>query len=531
MDKATSIYQTIDLFPATGSDPAAVGREMPNVKGGWPYQTAEALNELGPGAESQMSQADWEAVTQRLKAASVDSQMLSDSQQGAPLSYTIWELAWADRMNKFLTADERTELLSIAQEADLLSGIDSDMPDVYDVEVTVEALDILGGLDSGTSVAGTDLFSHRGDLCVADDDDSRTQVLTMSSIPSVESPCTAEQVDAAWRGLADAQVALTSASTDWSGDMNSAAILALEQSREMLWPSDTDRVSAVDLIFTNDARMISTMGTDAMLYLSQLQKTGFLMGKSVSLTDQQRQMAASEAVAGSDTASERLTGVNMAEALSAARALGMTVSLSPGFLASLHPLERIAVASAQGQDAASMEEWLTDVADTQFSAQEDRIAVLGVVSPVLLAAPESVACSSNGLQAVKAALGQSGTLDLQLSTVAMGMRIMERCGESVPADWRGTLLSSATDLYSSGQDMLSLSSIWEATRIRCAIDPSSADVGETVWPQMQTYVSPDGAAISPEGFLSLDATYEVLSIVTTTTAQCTDTGVMDARSL
>jgi len=522
------IYDTIRIIPGTDADPPMLAQDMPPVAITQPYQTALSLTDLGPDAQGQMSADDWATVTGRLRRAAEDGSLITGP-NSAPVAYTVWEMAWVDHMNDVFTQAQRDSLLQTANNTDLLGAVNADSPDVFDVYVAVSAYRMLGGLTNSVQTKASDLLEKMTMACRSTDVNGHLTTLAMAAMNPVNSPCTSEETDAAWQATAAGLLAMTHGATRLDTSLDTMSLLLLEESRVVLWPDELDRSKTVKTALANIAIASANPDTQPWIF-SCLQKAAFLIGETVRLADQQQHSSIMMAVFGSTPNEDQLRDTNIVMGLAAARAVGSTVSLPAEFVASLDPLNSLAAAYGRGDSLDSqMEQWIADIATQSSTAPPDQSTVLSVIAPILLTAPSTEACSSTGVNVVRSALADNGGLHLQPSTAALGIRVLERCGQSVPRSWRDQSLGNAKALESAGSHG-ELSFIWEATRVLCALEPDAARVGAQAWNYLQEYVYPEGGAIGPDGFVSLRSTYQLLSIVTTTKQECRDTGLLEARS-
>ena len=524
--ETAKIYDSIQAVPGTDDSPPMLSQAMPQVAIGQPYQTAVALTELGPDAQENMAASDWAAVTDRLRKAAEDARLVADQRNAGPPAYTIWEMAWADRMLGLFTPHQRDTLLHSAHS--LSSDSDTD-PNIYITYISASAYIMLDGLTVDVRNQASAMLENLAESCQAFGEDDLTLTLAMAALQPIPSPCTVGETDAAWQTIATDLLAKTDRTTHFDGSVNTFNLLLLEESRSALWPDDPSRAQAVRKILSNIASATATTDTPGWL-VSPLQKTAFLTGEEIHISDQMRSYAVKMAVSGSEPMLEQLRGASMTMGFTAARSVGVTTAVSAEFEATLDQLELLAV--AYGQDdvvGGRLEQWITDLSRKPVYSSVDQTARLNVIAPILLTVPKTVACASEGISVVRSALGDNGGLDLQPSAAALGIRVLDNCESPVPKSWRDQLLASAKALASAGSSDSDLDSIWESARIQCALDPKAAKVGSETWRDLHKYAYHEGGAINPAGFVSLRSTYQLLAIGTTTSKDCISTGLLEAR--
>jgi hypothetical protein len=534
-DSTTHLYDQVEPVTATALQPALLSVMMPPVTSGAPYQTALALTELGTDGMNQMSAEDWSVATARLTEATQDGGKTVESTNNAgPPAYTAYEMAWADRMNGLFSAHERNALRESALGSDPLGGIlASDEPDVFDIYVTVHGWIMLGGDLETVKQPTEDLALGMHALCdtgITASGDVNLRLLAMASFDGIDVPCRAEQVNEAWTAVAADLSKRTDGTERLEDSVNTLELLVLEQVRALMFLDDESKSVAVRSVVNDVAQVANGMGVDGQLFLNSLQKTAFLTGQEVRLDKDLLDAVVQMAVFGSNLQEEQFRGGSLAIPLADARALDVPIALPDEFLDALTVLERLAVAHGEGTGLTDETKVLINQvasADGGESSLEQG-DMLDTVAPIMLLARDGDACWEPGIRLVHDSLA-AGTAGLAPGTLALAVKLMEQCGTETDSSWRETALIAADGLMASSSDDVSLDYRWQATRVRCALEPDKAEVGPESWSAVQAFAHEKGGAVGSDGFLSLRSTHQVLSMVSTTVGQCKETGVLEPR--
>jgi len=120
---------------------------------------------------------------------------------------------------------------------------------------------------------------------------------------------------------------------------------------------------------------------------------------------------------------------------------------------------------------------------------------------------------------VESALSQESTMDARGALMAPAVRLMKLCQRDLPS----------TDLENNITGNVSGGTSWERASIICALDPTNVQIGSDLWSGMQTYVNPNGGA-NTHWSITFDATYALVSMITTTQDDCVSNGIVVPRS-
>jgi len=513
---------------------ASLNAMMPSATAVSLYSSAMALSALGPGARSKMSEADWDTIVGNFGKAAKDGTGLTDSSNAIPVSYVLWEMMLADRMNGILTEDQRASLARVVSSSDLTAKLIDHRPDIPDIYVTVDALRGLGALSAPVREQAAAFVAKLPSVCDVEPDSSDViYALELGALRDVASPCSEKQFSGTWDRYVAALLAASAPDQQKFDSDPCAAALWLAESLQLWWPDDQHRSNMLGQSMDNCVSRIRAgriNPTDSDGTIMRLQQGAFVLGKTLPDDGSSTQRLVEQAVRGTQYQQEQFQGVQMAQVLTGAAAVGADVSLTDGFVAGLSPLEYMAVMYGQGRgDDPSVEQKLRQVKLAADASQSDRNHAVGAVGALLLSLPQDAACASAGVSIIKQAFAPGDAEYMDQSSVALGVRALERCDEVPPAGARQAALSFANSIMSASGVSGDLDAQWRAQRVLCALDPEHATVGQDTWSGLQSFVNPEGGAVDSTGFASLYATYQLLSIVTTTPQECTDTGLLDPR--
>ncbi|MCL2785196.1 MAG: hypothetical protein FWD55_07150 [Propionibacteriaceae bacterium] len=510
-DTAT-LFRNITQTPRQGTEPPEfVWNFELNVA--YPYQTAALLNRLGPTAQSLMSDQDWQTTLGYLRQAIEDDSLIFDPGNAGGPAYAVWEMAWVDRLRNVFSDEEREALYVTSLLAEQVSdGTESDAI-ALDIYVTVMGMNMLGGvtneiLDKASAVLDTDEFD-----CAPQTDDGVFELLTVAA-SGVESRCSLDDIEAAWQAGVNRLTQITNGqdtvATAWE-------LLFLEEARAQWWPDDKARSATIRTIFDRMVTSVTSMGSQGVSLLTTLHKVAYLLGTTAPVIDANDTIE--RLVNPVFPVSERLVGApDLIFTLKAAATLGIELELTDDFMNSLTVMEKIAVAYGQGRVLDDeIESWLAELANQEELEPIDQFDLLDVVAPLLLVSTMNRACNSAGIQLIDQAVTAELDSYMRPVPIALAIRVIERCGYSVEPELRNAVAGQAES-----------ASIWDASRIKCAMTPNAVSVGQSIWPIMQPVVNPNGGAGS-KWSASFNLTYVVLALVTTKTNDCVKTGILEAR--
>ncbi|MDR2975417.1 MAG: hypothetical protein LBV00_12045 [Propionibacteriaceae bacterium] len=504
-----------------GEGPWIVGANLPALQAGSVHTTAVSLNALGEAGLSQFGFNQDQAVRYHITTALQHRQALAEQVLAA---YVSWELAWADRFDDVLSGGQKAVLARGTEGEALLN----DGADIADARVALAALRMLGQDPAGLiPTAQRIIDGARTTICQPElDGAGQFSFLAAASILGTHLPCPS-QLPAVWdEAVATLRQGIAAHA---AGDLGWVAslLLVMEEAREHHWPEDAGKRSVVrDLlaqvlaIFTVTDQNLLAPGDWATV-----QKLGHLTDTPIEVPTfaRQRLMALAQAGGGATVRQVGL-GAQAGMVLGDARILGLNPALPKGFPDGMGPVERLSVFAAQGQPWNDGTEQLIK----QVITDGDPQVLFELVGPYLLAAGQK-ACQSAGVAAVSEALPravQGPTAAYRFGYLAQSLRLVQQCSGTAPAGLSDTLLALAEATAHPDGSELSLAHWWNAVATQCALAPDEAPVGQTAWERTQSYISENGGAISAAGYVSVTATHEVLTLVTTTTAQCQDRGIM-----
>ncbi|MCL1922837.1 MAG: hypothetical protein FWG15_03075 [Propionibacteriaceae bacterium] len=522
------MYLTLDIKEAEEGVSTYIGSdqlkavEVPGL-----YVRSRAVTALGPTAPELLGVSDWNTVQDRYTAAVDDDDVLQASFSWANPTYVAYEIAWADKMTDMLTEEQREKLADRFFGAYPLSTVTPDQVELIDLLMMSWAW-VMWGRDVGVlSSEMNNFLQPYQPLCdqLQDADGWDYALFLMAFPPGMPTVCTAEQQASLWENIA----ATMTDATALQGSGQSFKLLLLEHARETHFPDNQAYHDKVTEVF-NALSTTLTQGelTFTTNQLASLQATAFLLGEEYHPTDDQMQMLTTQTIDGDVPRGEYFTGPALHIPIIDARLLGSPLDLSEEFLGQLDPLEYLAILVASGQGITEEDlGYLADIEKIDFKS--DTAALMGMIDVVsswmLLSADPEASCAQQGLDLVGSTL-DSLDVEIDPTTVALANRLFDQCERDVPSQRRDYVDQWREKLALLADTEPSLTGLYAYTRLQCASQPESVDVGENLWSTMSAFVHEDGGVLDEWGFMSLKGVHYVLTMMETSQQTCLDTGLL-----